>query len=194
MTLLSAPRHPIVADALTLARDWCTGHRIDGAPALAHAIKVAATLDRHLTDPEPELIAAALLHDAPFFAPDTTDLDAVLTTRLGPAVAHTVRALEREHERLEHGDAPNLGKADAWTVYAIAADKIVALAAILARAARAHDPAEFWQQRTAFITRLPYFQAFANQARPYLPPLMAGELDDLVSHAERATSPFALAR
>jgi hypothetical protein len=34
MTVLSRPRHPIVADALALAGQWCRGQIIDGAPAL----------------------------------------------------------------------------------------------------------------------------------------------------------------
>jgi hypothetical protein len=64
MTVLSRPRHPIVADALVLAGEWCRGQIIDGAPALGHAVKVALMLDRHVPDPAPELVAAVLLHEA----------------------------------------------------------------------------------------------------------------------------------
>ena len=47
MTVLSRPRHPIVANALQMAREWCAGHIIDGAPSLGHAVKVALTLGTH---------------------------------------------------------------------------------------------------------------------------------------------------
>jgi hypothetical protein len=53
MSVLSPPRHPLVDDALELARVWCDGHIIDGSPALGHAVKVARTLDRHLIQPAP---------------------------------------------------------------------------------------------------------------------------------------------
>ena len=164
MTVLSSPRRPLVDDALELARLWCTGHVIDGSPALAHAVKVALTLDRHLIHPEPELIAAALLHDAPFFAPTDMDLDSTLSNRLGPAVTLTIRALEREHDALDGRAAATSTQADPWTLYAIAADKVVALSAILHRASRADDPVAYWGRRGAFITRVPYFRAFADHA------------------------------
>jgi hypothetical protein len=188
MTVLSRPRHPLVDDALSLAREWCAGHVIDGSPALVHAVKVALTLDRHLIHPELELIAAALLHDAPFFAPADVDLDATLSDRLGPAVTHTIRALQREHEALNNRATPSFTEADPRTIYAIAADKIVALSAILRRASRADDPAAYWKQRGAFIARVPYFRAFADHAAAHLPPRMAAELNDLVTQAEEATA------
>lgn len=167
MTVLSRPRHPLVDDALALARIWCDGHVIDGSPALGHAVKVARTLDRHLFRPHPELIAAALLHDAPFFAPPDLNLDLVLTTRFRPGVTHTVRALEREHEALDTQVTPSFSTTDRWTLYATTADKIVAINAIVRRASRAADPAEFWRPRTAFVSRMPYFRAFATPCRQF---------------------------
>src|SRR5690348_4959264 len=97
MAVLSVPRHPMVDDALALAQRWCAGHVIDGAPAFAHAVKVVRTLERHLPGPDPELVAAILLHDAPYFAPSDIDLDAELASRFGVVTARTVRALEAEH-------------------------------------------------------------------------------------------------
>ncbi len=132
----------------------------------------------------------ALLHDAPFFAPDDLDLDRVLTHRFGPAVTRTVRALEREHQALDAQAAPALADNEPWTLYAITADKIVAIGAILCRAARATDPADFWRSRTAFVSRVPYFRAFAIHADGLLPPLMTAELHDVVARAERATAAF----
>ena len=93
MSVLARPHHPIVADALTLSRQWRSGHVIDDAPALAHAVRVAVVLGRHIPDPAPELVAAVLLHDSPEFAPADIDVDA-LTTRLGPAVTTVVRELK----------------------------------------------------------------------------------------------------
>src|SRR5439155_6035398 len=103
MNALGKPRHPLVDTALGLARTWCAGHVIDEAPAFAHAVRVAVTLDRHLPAAPPGLLAAALLHDAPDYAPADIDLDALLTVRFGPDVVRVVRALEREHRGLDSG-------------------------------------------------------------------------------------------
>src|SRR5438067_4936862 len=81
MTVLSRPRHPIVADALVLAGEWCRGQIIDGAPAFGHAVKVALVLGRHVPDATPELVAAVLLHDSQEYAPKNVDLDVLLTVR-----------------------------------------------------------------------------------------------------------------
>lgn len=188
MTVLSRPRHPIVADALALAREWCAGHIIDSAPALGHAIKVALTLGRHVPDPAPELVAAVLLHDSPEYAPKDIDLDALLTQRFGTPVRDIVRALEREHIALDQRAVPGVTTADQWTLWASAADKIVSLRSILRRAAHAADADAYWRTRHGFVTRVPYFAAFHTAAAPHLPPGMAGELARLVIHAEHATA------
>jgi len=188
MSVLSRPRHPIVADALVVARDWCAGHIIDGAPAFGHAVKVALTLGRHVPDPAPELVAAVLLHDSPEYAPKEIDLDAVLTARFGAPVAAIVRGLEREHIALDQRADPDVTTEDRWTVVASAADKIVSLRSILRRASRAPDPAAYWRSRRAFVARVPYFAAFHTAAAPHLPPGMAGELARLVVCAENATA------
>jgi (p)ppGpp synthase/HD superfamily hydrolase len=189
MTALSRPRHPIVADALTLAGEWCRGQIIDGAPALGHAVKVALVLGRHVPDASPELVAAVLLHDSPEYAPKNVDLDTLLDERFGPAVPTIVRGLEREHIALGQRPVPDVTTEDRWTLYASAADKIVSLRSILHRASRVTDPAAYWQSRRAFVTRVPYFAAFHTAARPHLPPSMAGELARLVVRAEQATAP-----
>jgi hypothetical protein len=188
MTVLSRLRHPIVADALILACEWCQGHVIDGAPALGHAVKVAKVLGRHVPNVSPELIVAALLHGSPEFAPRDLDLDAVLTARFGPAVTHVVRGLERENLALDQRPVPDVSIEDPWTVYASVADKIVSLRSILGRATRAPDPTAYWQTRRAFVARVPYFAAFHTAAAPHLPPAMAGELARLVVKAESVTA------
>jgi hypothetical protein len=187
MTLLSRPRHPMVDEALDLARDWCAGHIIDSAPALGHAVKVALTLGRHVPDPAPELVAAVLLHDAPEYAPKEIDLDILLIARFGLRTARIVRELEREHITLDQRPVPEVTTADRWTLWASAADKIVSLQSILRRAARAPDPAAYWRARRACVAQVPYFAAFHTAAAPHLPPGMSGELARLVVRAEHAT-------
>lgn len=189
MTVLTRPRHPAIATALELAKTWCAGQIIDGAPALGHAVKVALVLDRHLRNPPPELVAAVLLHDAPYFAPlPPINLDGLLTNRLGPEVTRVVRALEREHTALATQPVPTVDTSDRWTVWASAADKIVALGSILRRAGRADDPAGYWSRRQAFVDRVPYLRAFHTDTVDLLPGGTAGELGRLVSAAERATT------
>jgi hypothetical protein len=190
MTVLSRPRHPIVADALVLAGEWCRGQIIDGAPALGHAVKVALVLGRHVPNASPELVAAVLLHDSPEYAPKDVDLDALLTARFGPAVTRIVRGLEREHIALDERPVPDVTTEDRWTLYASAADKIVSLRSILRRASLAADPAAYWQSRRAFVTRVPYFAAFHTSAAPHLPPGMAGDLARLIVRAEQAATRY----
>lgn len=186
MTVLS--RHPVTAAALDLARVWCAGEVIDGAPALRHAVRVARKLDEHLPDAAPELLAAALLHDSPYFAPDAEDLDAVLHATVAPGVAGIVRGLEREHQALADDPAPPVPTDDMATLCASAADKIVSLTSILGQAADGDDPASYWNSRPAFVRRVGYFRAFEQAAAPHLPERMALELAQLVEAAEQATA------
>lgn len=179
------PRHPLVIDALGLARTWCAGRIIDNAPAFGHALRVATVLGRHLEPAPAELLAAALLHDAPDFAPPGIDLDTVLTARFGPAITRTVRELEREHAALNDRAEPDVAGVTDWTLYASTADKIVSLSSIVRRASRAPDPAAYWHRRPAFVARVPYFIAFAELASPRLPPGMAAELQHIVARAVR---------
>jgi hypothetical protein len=188
MAVLPFRTHPIVSTALALARTWCEGHQIDGAPALAHALRVASLLGTHVPTVTPELLAAALLHDAPDFAPaaGVGDLDAVLTDRLSAEVARVVRALTDEHQELdEAGQAPPpIG--DPPVLLLSAADKIVSVASVLDRADAAPDPGEFWSTRRAFFTAVPYVRAVHQAAADYLPPALADALHALVIRAELA--------
>jgi hypothetical protein len=185
MSILFPHGHPVVEEALRLARAWCAGHIIDDAPALAHAVKVATTLCRHLPDADPQLVAAVLLHDSPEFAPPEVELDAVLAT-LGPQVKRIVRALEAEHEAINSPSGPPIDTDDTWVWCASAADKIVALTSLLSRAATSGDAATFLSKRDAFITALPYLWSFHQAAKPYLPETMAAELGQLVAVALQA--------
>lgn len=187
MTVLSRPRHPITSKALEIARAWYAGHVIDGAPALRHAVRVALELGRHIPDAPPALVAAALLHDAPEFAPPSEDLDATLT-RLGAAVVRVVRALEQEHQALANQTEPAVLTGDPWVLSTSAADKIVSLMSILRRAGTAADPDAYWRTRRSFVVMVPYFRTFHTVAAPHLPTTMVSKLDYLVTMAERATT------
>jgi len=133
VTVLTPPRHPLIDNAFADACRWCAGQVIDDQPALAHAARVAVTLGEHVTDPAPELIAAALLHDSPDFAPAGIDLDVVLGHRYGIQVVRIVRALQAEHHALDT-DTPIIVADDLPVLLASTADKIVALTSLSRRA------------------------------------------------------------
>lgn len=69
MRVLTGPHHPLVATVLGLAGQWA-GHLSDAVPALTHAMRVAATLGRHL--PSAPLVAAVLIDDSPEFVPPSS--------------------------------------------------------------------------------------------------------------------------
>ena len=190
MGALTTPRSALVDTALRLSRRWCAGHLIDGSPALGHAVKVAHKVDKHLPEADPALIAAVILHDSPYFAPEGTDLDAVLNDRLGPAVTRIVRGIEREHQALAVAELPKIDVSDPYTVVASAADKAVSIAAITRRAGRAPDAGVYWSTRRASIKRVPYFCAFADAAGPHLPAGLARELAAAALTAHDATAPY----
>lgn len=176
------PRHPIISMAMALARRWCAGHVIDGAPALAHAVRVASAVEHYMPNAHPGLVAAALLHDAPEFAPPTVDLGALLTVRFGTRVACVVRALGQEHQRA--GDEPVMPR-DPWVLYVSTADKIVSIGSVLRQVTLADDADRYWRHiRRAFVARLPYFRVFHTLACPRLPAALAADLGRLVAAAE----------
>jgi (p)ppGpp synthase/HD superfamily hydrolase len=175
VTVLTPPRHPLVDHALQDARRWCAGQIIDSAPALAHAARVAVTLGEHVVQPAPELIAAALLHDAPEFAPADIDLDAVLADRYGATVVRIVRALEFEHHALDT-DHPTITVADPLVLLASTADKIVALTSLTRRAERSGDSTGFFAVRPALLGLLPHFRAFGDAGVGRVPASMTRHL------------------
>ncbi|MEV0650019.1 metal-dependent phosphohydrolase [Phytomonospora sp. NPDC050363] len=184
MSVLRYPRPPIVQAAMDLARPWCEGQIIDAAPAYAHAVKVALMLDKHIR-PHPDwLTAAALLHDAPEYAPPDVDLDTVVSDACGPETIRVVRALADLHAAMGRGGPPDLDAVDEPVLYAAAADKLVALTSILRRAKASGNPRAFFAERTAFRRAVPYFRAFVTHAQPRLPTTMATNLDTLVTASE----------
>lgn len=59
MTALTALRHRLIELALTDARAQCHGHIVDDRPALAHALRVANTLDAHVPGNPPLVVLRA---------------------------------------------------------------------------------------------------------------------------------------
>lgn len=174
MNHLVKPRHPIVERALGLARQFCEEQVIDDAPAIAHAVKVATILVRHVPDATPEMIAAALLHDAPLFVSPTADLDELLTHAVADGVAPIVKALHVEHEAMMSGTAPRVPERPVALI--MAADKVVAFRALVERAHRAADEREFWSRRGTLRGLLPWFAEWCNRATPLLPGSLTFEL------------------
>lgn len=173
MTILDPPRDPIVQQALDLSRELCRGHSIDGAPALRHAVLVARTLVIHVPDVDPEIAAAALLHDAPLFAPDGVSVVSLLAS-MRPTVPTLVTTMHAEHEAMLAGlpaqpPGPPL-------LYAMAADKIVAFGSLLRRAQRSGDVAGFFAGREVLRGLFPYFQRWIHLANPELPKPMRSQL------------------
>ena len=190
MSALTRPRLPLIDTAIALSRDWCEGHIIDGAPALSHALKVARKVADHLPGASADLIAAAILHDAPYFAPAGVDLDRTLAATLNSSVLRIVRAIQAEHEALQHSTDPGVETRDLDVLLASAADKAVSIAAITRRGRRSDSPDTFWNRRRAFIDRVPYFKAFAAAAEPHLPASLARELTAVVTGAAKATTNY----
>lgn len=180
MTTLAAPRHPLVRHALTDARTWCAGQTIDERPALVHAVRVAATLTRHLPDASPELTTATLLHDAPEFAPPDADLYTILTARYGPEVPRIIRALQVEHHALDQPDPP-IATDDRPVLLASTADKIVALASLRRRAHSSGNPNAFFTARPGLLRLLPHFQDFHQAATGRVPTSMSSQLGHVLA-------------
>jgi hypothetical protein len=192
MTVLTPPRHQMIDRAMADARAWCAGRIIDDRPALAHAVRVAVTLGRHVPDVVPELVAAALLHDSPEFAPAGIDLDAVLTARYGPEVTRVVRALEVEHAALDSPDPP-ITVDDHPVLLISTADKIVALKSLLRRAALSGDVDAFFGARAGLLRLLPYFRRCHHAGAEHVPRTMTDQFGIVLSRLDQATAPARLA-
>ena len=186
MSVLSAPRHPLIDEALRDARAWCIGQVIDDQPAIAHAVRVAETLSRYAPDVAPNLICAALLHDSPDFAPPDLDLDGTLTRRYGPETTRVVRALEREHVTLDRGDPP-LPVDDPPALLTCVSDKIVAMSSLAYRARRSGDIDRFFNARPALLALIPFFRAFHDTAAQWIPSGMATRFGAELVLLERVT-------
>jgi hypothetical protein len=158
-----------------------------GNPPARYWIDTAET-NRRLP---PEPVAAALLHDAPEYAPQPEpgiNLYPYLTQHLGGEVARIVRELDVEHTQLDQPGGPPVPVEDLPVLWVSAADKIVALGSMLRRAQTSGDPAGFWRMRGAFFTVVPHLHAFHLAAAPHLPASMGGELGRLLAAIPTACS------
>jgi hypothetical protein len=173
---------PLVATAYALAQHWCKGHDLGLQPAFDHAVDVARTLIEHAPTAPPELVAAALAHDAPDFA-DVDDLDGFLTRQLGTEVTRIIHSLQHQHDNYDQ--QPQLDQALALVG---TADKIVSLRSALDRAHAAPDLQGHWASHPGFVNAIPHFRAFYAAAEPLIPPGMAAELLALVDNAEALTA------
>ncbi|MDG4795103.1 metal-dependent phosphohydrolase [Micromonospora sp. WMMD1082] len=188
VTVLATPRHPHITQALTDARTWCHGHLIDDRPALVHAVRVAVTLARHLPDPPPTLIAAALLHDAPDVAPDDIDLPDLLTRRYHPELTRIVYALHAEHTALDTPHPP-IDTSDRPVLLISTADKIVAFTSLVRRAHTSGDPEAFFAARPALRRLLPHFHTACQAATAHVPATMATHLHHALTALTHAADP-----
>lgn len=186
-TTLRTPRHPLVENALSLARRWCAGHIIDARPALSHAVRVAATLEKHLPTVATALTAAALLHDAPEFAPPQVQLYRLLDAKFGPEVARIVRALHAEHHALDTG-TPITAVDDRPVLLISTADKIVALESLAARADAHGDRVGFFATRPALRALLPHLHQFRDAGTGRVPASMTRHLGCVLDAVIERTS------
>jgi hypothetical protein len=182
MTVLTPPRHYLVDQALRDARAWCSGHTIDAQPAIAHAARVAVVLGHHEAGVAPALVAAALLHDSPEFAPPTLDLDDYLHRYYGPRLVRVVRGLQADHDDLD-AEQPPTTVDDQDVVLLSTVDKVVALGSALRRARRCGDVAGFFAARQPLVRLLPHFRACRAAAQGRVPATLTAALgivlDDL---------------
>ncbi|MFK3980579.1 metal-dependent phosphohydrolase [Micromonospora sp. NPDC050397] len=174
------------------ARTWCAGRIIDDRPAFAHAVRVAVTLGLHVPDVAPDMVAAALLHDSPEFAPTGINLDAVLTTRYGREVTRVIRALEVEHAALDSSDPP-VTVDDHPVLLISTADKIVALTSLLRRAVLSGNVDAFFGARAGLLRLLPYFRRCHRAGTEHLPPTMTDQLGIVLDQFDQATASVRLA-
>ncbi len=190
-SILTAPRPRIVAAALDIARRWCAGHVIDGAPALGHAVRVALTLGRRMPDVPADLLAAVLLHDVPDYARADV-VDAEVGGRCGTNTLIALWAIHDEHTAMDlYRTDPaaalrRLDRLPAGVAAALTADKIVSVRYVLAGALAAADLRDYWASRIAFLALVPYFRAFHAATAARVPAGLAGELEQLVAAAESA--------
>lgn len=195
-SVLAPPRAPVIDVALGLARTYAAGHVIDGAPAFAHAVRVALTLDRHLPEATAELIAAVLLRDAPtrdaptYAAVDTVSAQVAVRCGTDTLIAlwllydeHTVRELYRHDPAAA---TQRLSRLRPDIAAALTADKAVRLADVLAGAGRAADRRVYWARRRSVVLAVPYVRDFLTATAELVPGTLTDELGGLVRETHRA--------
>jgi hypothetical protein len=188
MTVLTPPRHALVDSALHVARRWCLGRVIDDRPALAHAVRVAVTIGAHRPAAEPRIIAAALLHDAPEFAPPELDLDGYLTAEYGAEVRRLIRGMEIEHDALDRDEPVVPDSADVNLILLSTADKVVALTSLLRRARLSGDSSGFFATRRPLLNLLTHFRRCHSAATGAVPVTMTADFGKILDALDSATA------
>ncbi|MEU7222299.1 hypothetical protein [Streptomyces chrestomyceticus] len=190
----SRETHREVEAAFRLAVEWCSGHRIDGAPAIAHALKVTRTLGVHCPDAPAHVIAATLLHDAPDLAP-ADGMERRVTAAAGLLTLSFVKDLYAEHAVLAH-PTEAAGTAHLHTLTSVpylmaaaVADKIIAFQYAIGLAERAPDPAAFWAGRGAFTRLLPYFHRVHRASDGVIPHSMTAAYGHLLARCPKVPAP-----
>ncbi|GLY03780.1 metal-dependent phosphohydrolase [Actinoplanes sp. NBRC 101535] len=177
-------QHPLVLAAMADARRWCTGHLIEERPAFRHTVAVARTVLEH-GGTSPELLAAALMHDAPDLAPGDLDLPAYLATAYGPVTNRLVTALHQEHVALNEPD-PTVDVSDPELVLLSTADKVVAFRGNLSRADLTGDRPAYFGAKTAMVRLLPYFHEFQRAGVGLVPAALSTALADSLLQVDAA--------
>ena len=100
---------PTLVQAMTVARQAHNGQvRDDGTPYIAHPLRVALSLAQEFDVDDPDLLCAALLHDA---VEDAAHLTAAqIEQDFGPRVGHIVQLLTKPSD-------PTLGRAEINRIY-----------------------------------------------------------------------------
>lgn len=170
----------VVDAAFHLAAKWGSGHIIDGAPAIRHAVKVTRTLGRYCPAAPATVLAAALLHDAPELVSDHAEMEQRITAACGTEVRELIRLLWAEHDVLREpadqeavaGHLRRLSEIP-WLATLTIAEKIVAIEYVLALGDQATDHDQFWGRQKAFTRLLPYLRHLQQAVLPYIPPAMS---------------------
>jgi len=193
MTVLSTPRHPLVAAAYRDAHALYGDHLIEGRPALAHSAAVAAALVRHVPYASAELTAAALLHDLPEFAPAGVDAKAFLSGRYGEETTHVVLALAAEHHALDQPDPP-IETGDYPVLLLSTVDKAVAFGSNLHRAERTGDVPAYFAAKTALVNLLDYFRRYHQAGIGLLPVSLTDEYGHVIAQVDAALAEHRITR
>ncbi|WP_018254676.1 HD domain-containing protein [Salinispora mooreana] len=188
MTILALPRAPIIEDALAVAKQWCAGRTIDDRPALTHAARVAVTVGAHRPDVDVDVVAAALLHDAPEFAPVSLKLDHFLEYRFSPEVRRLIRGMQSEHDAMDHGTPFIPDLADSHLMLLSTADKVVALRSLLRRADLFGDVTAFFVRRRPLLDLLAFFHTYQRTSIGAVPTTLSLALDAALADLAQATA------
>lgn len=188
MTALTPPRHPVVDSALTVAKRWCAGRVIDDRPALAHAVRVAVAIGAHQPRVKPQIIAAALLHDGPEFAPPNLDLNHFLTYHYGGEVTRLIRGMQAEHEALDAETPFVPDRTDTDFLLLSTADKLVALTSLMRRARLSGDVTGFFAIRQPLLRLLDHFRACQRSAIGVAPASLTRALGQILNELDAATA------